>query len=77
MRFGVFCAAKESVCRNGAVDVEAPTKSSLPRAAGVVGPYLNPPLNTVLLSADEKPGIQRSNRTPVKWTPTAIEWSAG
>jgi hypothetical protein len=64
MRFGVFCAAKESVCRNGAVDVEAPTKSSLPRAAGVVGPYLNPPLNTVLLSVDEKPGY--SDRTGLR-----------
>jgi transposase len=33
-----------------------------PKAADVVGLYLNPPLNAVVLSVDEKPGIQAMER---------------
>lgn len=34
-----------------------------PKAAEVVGLYLNPPLNALVLSVDEKPGIQAIQRT--------------
>ncbi len=34
-----------------------------PKAAEVVGLYLNPPLNAVVLSVDEKPGIQALERS--------------
>jgi hypothetical protein len=34
-----------------------------PKAAEVVGLYLNPPLNAVVLSVDEKPSIQAIERT--------------
>lgn len=33
-----------------------------PKAADIVGLYLNPPLNAVVLSMDEKPGIQAIER---------------
>ena len=33
-------------------------KEFAPKAAAVVGLYLNPPLNAVVLSVDEKPSIQ-------------------
>ena len=32
------------------------------KAADVVGLYLNPPLNAIVLSVDEKPGIQAIER---------------
>src|SRR5215467_4964772 len=59
---GVFCDAKESTCNGGAVGVLALTRSSPPKAADIVGLYLNPPLNAVVLSVDEKPSIQAIER---------------
>jgi transposase len=38
-------------------------KEFAPKAAEVVGLYLNPPLNAVVLSVDEKPSIQAIERT--------------
>jgi len=40
-------------------------KEFAPKAAAIVGLYLNPPVNALVLSVDEKPGMQ------------AIEWPAG
>lgn len=40
-------------------------KEFAPKAAEVMGLYLNHPINTVVLSVDEKPSLQ------------AIEWSSG
>ena len=37
-------------------------KEFAPKAADVVGLYLNPPLNAVVLSVDEKPGMQAIER---------------
>lgn len=37
-------------------------KEFAPKAAEVVGLYLNPPLNALVLSVDEKPGIQAIER---------------
>jgi transposase len=42
-----------------------------PKAAEVVGLYLNPPLNAVVLSVDEKPSIQAIERSPVMLRPIA------
>jgi transposase len=41
------------------------------KAAGVVGLYLNPPLNALVLSVDEKPSIQAIQRPPATWKPIA------
>jgi transposase len=38
-------------------------KEFAPKAADVVGLYLNPPLNALVLSVDEKPSIQAIERT--------------
>jgi transposase len=38
-------------------------KEFAPKAAEVVGLYLNPPLNAVVLSMDEKPSMQATERT--------------
>jgi transposase len=38
-------------------------KEFAPKAAEVVGLYLNPPLNALVLSVDEKPGIQAIERS--------------
>jgi hypothetical protein len=38
-------------------------KEFAPKAAEVVGFYLNPPLNAVVLSVDEKPSIQAIDRS--------------
>src|SRR5215467_3335319 len=40
-------------------------KEFAPKAAAIVGLYLNPPVNALVVSVDEKPGMQ------------AIEWPAG
>ena len=42
-----------------------------PKAAEVVGLYLNPPLNALVLSVDEKPSIQAIEGHPDMWRPTA------
>jgi hypothetical protein len=34
----------------------------VPKAAAIVGLYLNPPCNAIVLSVDEKPGIQALER---------------
>ena len=51
-------------------------KEFAPKAADVVGLYLNPPLNAVVLSVDEKPSMQAIERLPVTSRPTAAPWSA-
>jgi len=54
-REGIYLQRRRSWCVS--TDKEFATK-----AADVVGLYLNPPLNAVVLSVDEKPGIQAIER---------------
>ena len=64
MRSGACCAGKASNCAAGARGASAPTRNlppSLPLAqtgaADIIGLYLNPPENALVLSVDEKPTI--------------------
>ena len=58
----VSIPAKESICKGGAGWCVSTDKEFAPKAADVVGLYLNPPLNAVVLSVDEKPSIQAIER---------------
>jgi hypothetical protein len=65
MPSAVFCAARGFIY-NGAPGWCASTdKEFAPKAAEIVGLYLNPPLNAVVLSVDEKRASRRSNGPPV------------
>ena len=50
-----------------------------PKAVEVVGLYLSPPVNAMVLSVDEKPSIQaiEPSGPRVMWRPTAVKWCAG
>jgi transposase len=54
-REGIYLQRRRSWCVSTA-------KEFAPKAAEVVGLYLNPPLNAVVLSVDEKPSIQAIER---------------
>ena len=54
-REGIYLQRRRSWC-------VSTDKEFAPRAAGVVGLYLNPPVNAVVLSVDEKPSIQAIER---------------
>src|SRR5580698_1111970 len=54
-REGIYLQRRRSWC-------VSTDKEFAPKAADVVGLYLNPPLNAVVLSVDEKPGIQAIER---------------
>ena len=54
-REGIYLQRRRSRCVSTA-------KEFAPKAAEVVGLYLNPPLNAVVLSVDEKPSIQAIER---------------
>jgi len=62
MRFGVYCA-KEGIClqrqRSWCVSTDP---EFAPKAADIVGLYLNPPVNALILSIDEKPSMQAMER---------------
>jgi len=55
-REGIYLQRRRSWC-------VSTDKEFAPKAADVVGLYLNPPLNAVVLSVDEKPSIQAIERT--------------
>jgi transposase len=55
-REGIYLQRRRSWC-------VSTDKEFAPKAADVVGLYLNPPLNAVVLSLDEKPSIQAIERT--------------
>jgi transposase len=55
LREGIYLQRRRSWC-------VSTDKEFAPKAADVVGLYLNPPLNAVVLSVDEKPGIQAIER---------------
>jgi transposase len=54
-RAGIYLQRRRSWC-------VSTDKEFTPKAADVVGLYLNPPLNAVVLSVDEKPSIQAIER---------------
>src|SRR5579863_2444016 len=54
-REGIYLQRRRSWC-------VSTDKEFAPKAAAVVGLYLNPPLNAVVLSVDEKPSIQAIER---------------
>src|SRR5271170_3469966 len=54
-REGIYLQRRRSWC-------VSTDKEFAPKAADVVGLYLNPPLNAAVLSVDEKPGIQAIER---------------
>jgi transposase len=54
-REGIYLQRRRSWC-------VSTDKEFAPKAADVVGLYLNPPLNALVLSADEKPSIQAIER---------------
>jgi len=55
-REGIYLQRRRSWC-------VSTDKEFAPKAADVVGLYLNPPLNALVLSVDEKPSIQAIERT--------------
>src|ERR1017187_9804291 len=55
-REGIYLQRRRSWC-------VSTDKEFAPKAAEVVGLYLNPPVNAVVLSVDEKPSIQAIERT--------------
>src|ERR1700675_174669 len=55
-REGIYLQRRRSWC-------VSTDKEFAPKAAEVIGLYLNPPLNAVVLSVDEKPSIQAIERT--------------
>jgi transposase len=55
-REGIYLQRRRSWC-------VSTDKEFAPKAADVVGLYLNPPLNAVVLSVDEKPSIRAIERT--------------
>ncbi len=59
---GVSCVARESPCRRRRSWCVSTNKEFAPKAADVVGLYLNPPVNAVILSVDEKPSLQAIER---------------
>src|SRR5882757_4348327 len=63
-REGIYLQRRRSWC-------VSTDKEFAPKAADVVGLYLNPPFNAVILSVDEKPSIQVIDGPPVMWRPTA------
>ena len=54
-REGIYLQRRRSWC-------VSTDKEFVPKAADVVGLYLNPPVNAVVLSVDEKPSIQAIER---------------
>ena len=56
------CGSIRSGYSVGAVGASAPTRSLGQKAAYVVGLYMNPPENALVLSVDEKPHIQALER---------------
>ena len=60
-REGIYLQRRRSWC-------VSTDKEFAPKAAEVVGLYLNPPINAVVLSVDEKPSIQ-ANRQPSTFRP--------
>ena len=62
IRSGVFCASMTFAYSGGGVGVLARTQEFGPKAADIVGLYLNPPGNALVLCVDEKPSIQALER---------------
>ena len=58
-REGIYLQRRRSWC-------VSTDKEFAPKAAEVVGLYLNPPLNAVVLSVDEKPNIHPGDRTGLR-----------
>ena len=54
IRSGGFCAAKASLCSAGRAGASAPDPQFAPKAADIVGLYLAPPENAVVLSVYER-----------------------
>ena len=62
MPFGVCYDGKESICSDSGTWCVSTDPEFATKAAEIVGLYLNPPLNALTLSVDEKPSIQAIQR---------------
>ena len=62
LSFGGFSAGTTFACIGSEVGAFSTDAEFGPKAADVVGLYLNPPQNALVLSVDEKPSIQALER---------------